>query len=317
MSKALKILLIVGILLTIVGTGIVLLAVKDNINNSKGDRLIVPHDITEEFTSIDINIGTADIEIKKADDSKCKVECVEKEKEYNTVEVIDGTLTIKYIDARKWYEKIALFQWYKTSVIVYLPDSEYNNLKIVSSTGNIEVSKDLTFNDIDIDLSTGDISIYAKVNNLIKLVASTGDIKIENTSAKNVIVSTSTGDLTINNLEVSEDFNRDCGTGKTRMTSVRCKNLNLTATTGNVYLKDVICTGKMTIKTSTGDVNIDHSDANTIKINTSTGDVKGNILTNKTFYAYTNTGKPDVPQTSGNECTIETSTGDIIITITN
>ena len=70
----------------------------------------------------------------------------------------------------------------------------------------------------------------------------------------------------------------------------------------------------MDISLSTGDVNFNRSDALEIKVKVSTGDVTGNLLSPKIFYAETTTGKKDVPKTTvGGICEITTTTGDIII----
>ena len=53
-----------------------------------------------------------------------------------------------------------------------------------------------------------------------------------------------------------------------------------------------------------------------IPVKTSTGDVTGNLRTEKVFVTKTSTGDVRVPNTaSGGKCTITTSTGDIRITV--
>ena len=66
----------------------------------------------------------------------------------------------------------------------------------------------------------------------------------------------------------------------------------------------------------TGDITFDKCDASDIYIKTSTGDVKGTLLTEKVFYTQTSTGNIDVPKTvNGGRCEITTSTGNIKINI--
>ena len=65
-----------------------------------------------------------------------------------------------------------------------------------------------------------------------------------------------------------------------------------------------------------GDVTLEDADASRIKIETTTGDVTGNILTDKIIFADATTGNIDIPRlTSGGRCDISTTTGDIKITI--
>ena len=58
------------------------------------------------------------------------------------------------------------------------------------------------------------------------------------------------------------------------------------------------------------------SDADSILIKTSTGNVKGTLLSEKVFSAESDTGRVSIPKSySGGECDISTSTGDIKIEI--
>ena len=51
-------------------------------------------------------------------------------------------------------------------------------------------------------------------------------------------------------------------------------------------------------------------------VETDTGDVRGSLLTEKTFIVQTDTGSVDVPETTtGGKCEITTDTGDIEIEI--
>lgn len=60
----------------------------------------------------------------------------------------------------------------------------------------------------------------------------------------------------------------------------------------------------------------DGSDAAEIYVRTSTGSVKGTLLSEKVFITETSTGSVSVPKTvTGGKCEIRTSTGDIQIEI--
>jgi cytoskeletal protein RodZ len=66
----------------------------------------------------------------------------------------------------------------------------------------------------------------------------------------------------------------------------------------------------------TGDVTFEGSDAASIKVETSSGDVTGTLLSDKIFRYKANTGRVELPQTTtGGVCDITTDTGDIIIRI--
>lgn len=105
-------------------------------------------------------------------------------------------------------------------------------------------------------------------------------------------------------------------TGKITLNDLRCKNLTLNGSTGNVLLNNVISSEKISVKISTGNVNLQNCDATEIFIQTDTGNVKGNLLSEKVFMAQTDTGRISVPKTqSGGKCEITTDTGNIKITV--
>ena len=82
----------------------------------------------------------------------------------------------------------------------------------------------------------------------------------------------------------------------------------------DISLKNVIATEKISIERSIGDVKFDDCDATEIWVETDTGDVTGNLLSEKIFITETSTGDVNVPKsTKGGKCEITTSTGDIYI----
>ena len=100
------------------------------------------------------------------------------------------------------------------------------------------------------------------------------------------------------------------------MTDVTCQNLSTGGGTGDVKLTNVIASGAFVIKRTTGDVTFEGCDAAEILVTTSTGDVKGTLLSDKVFFVETDTGRRKYPHmTTGGKCQIITSTGDIEIGI--
>ena len=105
-------------------------------------------------------------------------------------------------------------------------------------------------------------------------------------------------------------------TGKILMNDIACNKLTAKSSTGHIQLKNVIAEESIKVQNTTGGVEFGGCDAADIMINTSTGDVKGTLLSEKIFITDTSTGRVSVPKTtSGGTCEITTSTGDIDIDI--
>ena len=251
--------------------------------------------LSGDFHSIAMNADTADVSILPSKTKECQVVCHEPENLRHSVEILDGVLTITETDTRKWHQKVG-FSFGNTEITVYLPETEYQELSIRQSTGDIEIPKDFTFRNINIKVSTGDIDNYASVLETMQIQTSTGHIRIENTSADTLDLLVSTGKVTV--------------------TDSQCTNLFSRGSTGDLTLKNVLVQNSILIERSTGDVIMNDADAKEIFIETSSGDVRGNLLTGKVFHTETNTGDIDVPKSvNGGSCEIHTDTGDIEITI--
>ena len=249
------------------------------------------YEVTERFQGISIITDTADVTFSPSESEKTLVVCQEHQKVAHSVTVEDGTLVIRLVDTRKWYEYIGI-NFGKTQITVCLPQSEYGKIAVQASTGDVTIQKNFKFESIDISLSTGDVKNYASASDILKIKTTTGDIRVENISAKTVDLFVSTGD--------------------TYLTDIQCDNLISKGSTGILHLKHVIAKEKFAIERETGDVKFDCCDAAEILVETDTGNVTGGLLSSKVFITETSTGKINVPKTTtGGKCEITTDTGDI------
>ena len=275
------------------------------------------HEVNEAFQNISIKTDTADIAFVLSDDEMCKVVCYEDKKNSHFVGVENDTLTINLLNDKKWYDYVGI-NFANPKITVYLSESKYFSLVIEESTGDIEISKDLKFKNIDISLSTGDVMCYASALEDIKITTSTGDINLESIRAASLNLCVSTGRVNISDVTCEKDITIKLSTGKTYLTDTVCQNLISHGSTGDISLKNVISKEKISIERSTGDVTFIDSDAEELFITTDTGDVEGSLLTNKVFIIQSDTGNIDVPKTiTGGRCEITTDTGDIKISILN
>ena len=104
MNKLLFIPIIIGGSAIIAGSIIFGLAIA---STSKGDNKLVDKttELNETVTNFDIDVTVADLEFKVGDTAK--VVCHESEKEHHEVTIKDGTLKIKFVDEKRWYENIS------------------------------------------------------------------------------------------------------------------------------------------------------------------------------------------------------------------
>lgn len=300
MNTTTKIWLIVAISL-IVGGSIIFVAVMSSINwnfhkLSTTDYTTNTYTSAADFQDISIDTTTAEITFLPSEDGSTRVSCYELEKVPHTVTFDDGKLVIEEKDQRQWYEHIGI-NFGSPEIKIYLPENTYGALKIDTTTGDVTIPADFTFESIHVNATTGDIQSRACASGNIEIKVTTGDVALTDVTTENdIIIQISTGDVTLHN--------------------VKCQNLNTHGTTGDVAIENLIATNQLDIRRTTGDVTFKASDAKTINIRVGTGSVTGNLLSGKTFTAKATTGSVRVPENSpGGTCDITTTTGSIQITV--
>ncbi len=269
------------------------------------------HEITEAFENIRIRSDIADITFLPAEDGNCRVVCNEREGEGYAVSVTDGTLNISAPRERKWHIGVAFDS---DRITVYLPETEYVSLAIENETGDVIIPGSFRFADMDLSVSTGDIRSEAEVGD-VRITSSTGSICVENTTVGSLNLTTSTGKVTVKNLTCAGDLKVGVSVGKIDLTDITCKNMVSRGSTGDVILRNVVASEALSIVRSTGDIIFRDCDASEVYAEASTGNIEGNFLTDKTFFAKSDTGSIDIPQTvTGGKCELITDTGYIRIT---
>ena len=273
------------------------------------------YEVSENYKDISIVTDTADIVFIPSKSMTTSVSCYEQENNVHSVSVANGTLEIKVVDTRKWYEYIGTN--FKTpKITILIPEGEYGNLTVKASTSNIEIPEVFTFKSVDILTSTGHIINHASTLENAKIETITGNVCIEDTSAGSLNIAVSTGKVTVSGVTCEGDIAVSMSTGKASLSNIHCKNFSSNGNTGDISLHNVIAMEKLSIKSSTGNITLDRFDASEIYIESETGNVTGSVLTDKVFIVQTNTGKPDVPKTvNGGKCEITTNTGNIKISI--
>jgi hypothetical protein len=321
MNRLVVILLVLAgilILLGIVGFTVTLAAAGWDFSQISAQKYVKnEHRIKESFDNLSIVTDTAKIEILPSDDGSVRIVSNELIKSQHTVSVENGTLKIEINDTRKWYDFISFFSIGTVKIIVYLPSEiMYGELSIDGSTADIFVSRNLKFSSLAASISTGDCEILSSVEDFILAKTSTGDIKIEGLSATTVDLTSSTGAIELDGVLVAEDLKIVSSTGEVEIDNTSCRNLLINGDTSDIEMDNVIAKEKWTIELSTGNVEFEASDASQISIKTSTGSVRGSLLSEKVFITRTGTGSIDVPDTlTGGRCEITTGTGNIRITL--
>ena len=305
------VLIILGILLLNIGTS----AAFGKITLRTAAYETNSYEIAESYHDMAIQTNTANLRLLPAPDGKTRVECYEETNAKHLVSAEDGTLCIRVIHEKKWYERIGI-NLETPTITIYLPEGEYGRFSFCGSTGDVALPENFLFESIDVDLSTGDATCLASAKKTIHIETSTGNIHAKNLHARALDLAVTTGQISLNSVSCDEEIHVDVSTGKSFFEYVTCQSLDYDGSTGTITLKNVMASKTIEIEQTTGDVIFDACDAAELDIETTTGDVTGTLLSDKIFLAKTTTGRVNLPKTvSGGHCEIETTTGNIKLEI--
>lgn len=233
-------------------------------------------DIDPEFEQIDIDTSVAAVRIEPSGDGSCRMDCYEPAWMKHTVQIENGVLQIREKSEKKWGVHFGI-DMEEPTLTLYLPKDQYAALKLLVDTGDIRVPKSFTFDRVQIGTDKGDVDFGAQITGQAEFLTNTGTMKA---------------------------------------TGVSCESFTAESDTGEVILEKVIASGRLSITSQTGDVDLEGCDGGEITVMTDTGDVEGVLLSEKNFRIDTDTGEVDVPKTTGGgTCRITTDTGDIEIRI--
>ena len=317
MKKIILIPIIIGSALVVTGGVLLGIGLANSMSSTKSNTR--EEVLTEDFTNFDFDLDVSDLTFVKTNDGTKKIVFQEQKKQFHEYTIQDGTLKVTFKDTRMWHEK--WFSFGRIKATLYLPETNYGNLKIDTDTGDTNIPEDFTFDSFHLEGHTGDLTMSANVTNSYYAKLTTGDMRLSSITTKEMELKDDTGKMIVTDVDIQEDLTMNISTGDITLKNVHAKNINKNkegkGSTGKVKLINTVASEKIVIKNGTGDILLTDSDAHDLNLECSTGDIKGTLLTGKIFSASTHTGKVNVPPNdlSGGECIAKTSTGDINLKI--
>ncbi len=274
------------------------------------------YDVNERFEDIKIVDTEYHVVIKKTDDGKCKVVSRDSDKIMHTVKVENDTLTVTRKDIRKWYERIGIFGWDSDmTVYVYLPDESYKKLYALSVSGNVTVEQGFEFGEAEAQSTSGNVDFSSDAGEL-SLKTTSGDIEAKNIQASEISVKTTSGKIEAENFS-SDKLTVASTSGDIEMKNVQTAAFTVKTTSGEIGLWSVVAEGDAYVESVSGEVTFESCDAANIRIKTVSGDIKGTLLSDKTFITSTTSGDFRLPQSvaGAGTCEIKTTSGDAKISV--
>lgn len=275
--------------------------------------------IDQQVTAIVVESGEESVRLLPAGDGECRAVCTENENGSLTydVSVSDGVLSVRARDQRRWYERIGIFV-VSGGVELYLPQGDYESLTIRTSSGSVHVPEDFSFDQVQLESSSGSVNFSAGVEGALAVKTSSGGISVADTAPRELTLRTHSGGIYLERVEAEASLNAASSSGRVSLTNVTCGSLNAQTSSGGIRLTDVIALEMLRAQSSSGSVRLTRCDGAALNIRTSSGSVSGTLLSDKVFLTDTSSGSINVPRTvSGGVCEVTTSSGSIKLAYDN
>ena len=305
--------LLVGALL--VGVSWVYLQ-KNPIDKNTVKDSVYRYTLDEVPTQINILTLSSNVVLRPTEGDEWRVECMDKEDLYHTVELNDGVLTIKQIDNRKWFNHIDIFNGFQNlSVIVRLPAQVYESLNAHTVSGSIKVEDGFTFSNASLQSTSGSINFASVV---------TGALNAKNTSGSIYVKGRVGGDLNVKNISgsihviggIGGALSVTCGSGRIEIANATPTRAVVENTSGGIYLENVVCQESCTITNVSGSIELVSCDAMFFDLKTTSGAIRASLLSAKTFDCHTTSGSVHVPKDgNGGTFRAKTVSGGIRVTV--
>ena len=265
--------------------------------------------IEQEINTVDISLKAGEVIIGKSDSGKLvlKEKCGSDFAEPMTYSISSGTLSV---DSMQNNNLFGINDPVKKTLYVYLPNSKtkikldtatadisiekglaLGDLKFFTTTGSItasditadgifissasgstNLSKVFVDRDIDIETTSGDITVLdADCANMLYINTTSGDVRAENVNAEGIVIDSSSDFARLSGINAAS-LKIDAVSGDISLHTANVSDTDIDAVSGSVEINGLEGE-KLDIETGSGSVGVDNADVSDMKIETASGAV--------------------------------------------
>lgn len=263
----------------------------------------------EEVTSLRIDTKDHTVRILVEDTDQIQINYVERQNETYQLNVDDqGYLTVLQQTDRNWIQNWFPFPGWDSAapdLVLTLPASLAGGAEIHTTSGNLYMEALSLSGPLQVETTSGDVKLTR--------------IHIDDTFA----FSSTSGDLQVDQCEMGKNENH-LKTTSGDMALIDCQihgNLQSTTSSGEASFLHVSITGDLSIRSTSGDLQVEAVSAQNFSFNTSSGDIAGVLWGDETMYSVQgSTTSGDVYLPTGNSQGVlslvaKTTSGDIHLTM--
>lgn len=282
MNKLTKVLLITAG--ACIGAGVIITGIAVGLTKKSGKAAANTYEklsltITDDIENINISEVSHDIRIEKASDDKITVEYWDNSALVHEVKSDGGTLTVTYKNSKHWYDfiMIGIPGITETSsdenhdTIIYLPEGVYGDLAISAVSSDIDIPDGYTFEDVDFNTVSGEISCASESTGNVNVNTTSGNLNEMYINGISANINTVSGDVFLSESTLSGSVVIDTTSGGVQLTNVSVGACDINTTSGDILMNSY-SGDNTTINTTSGDITAVVSGAYHISYDTVSGD---------------------------------------------
>ncbi len=190
----------------------------------------------DKAVNLTIETSANDVILKKSEDNNIMVTYYESEElTYDIVNADTGkNIVIAEKDNRKWYQMIDVnFGVMETPLTVEIPEEDWKNIKIATSSGDIDLSE-IKGKNIYVKTSSGDVSAYDIQPNYLDLESSSGYIRLNDFFVSDeLVINTLSGDTELSKI-VSNDTKINSTSGDVKLSKAESPRFEIETSSGDI-----------------------------------------------------------------------------------
>ena len=316
MKKSAKICLILALLMLMSGSALVFYALystgfdwnKLTINE---ENETYDQSVTQTFQKIQIDAKQVDVRVVASSNSRCIVRYKLASRDACAIKTDDGVLhvTCNAGASAPLYKRF--WRQDETELTVFLPDKTYDELKIVTGSGDVFVGDTVAFASARAKTGSGDVEFCAPVTDGLSVTTESGDLAVKRTGCKTISVNTGAGTVLCENCR-TDSLSVTASSGDVTISKCTLKNIKANTASGDVFCSQSSVSELLDVTSGSGEITLSDSTADTIQITAKSGDVTGMLCEPMLFDVRSDSGKIELPPSGGTKsCTVRTGSGDV------
>lgn len=201
---------------------------------------------------------------------------------------------------KHWFTQLFNFASADT-LTLYIPTLRLLSLEITTRSGNITLEKGLHVFSVDLSAQSGSVNCLTDLKGKLSVTTGSGNISLRKMSANEISLHTASGNCALRKVRTGGD------------------TFFVESTSGNIKLEECLADKSLWLKSTSGNIRLENCDAGAVKLQSTSGNIKGSLARPMIFAATTSSGQIRLP---GNGpigapgCTIQTQSGSVTLTVT-